>query len=855
MNNFLKKLTGIAVSTGLLLTGLTFPATADTDLGSYDFDSMTQEDLNARGNWIGVFNRNGSQQWQINADIKKGDSGASLYLPSDFGANIWYNQGENNGTGIYETSFDFYLKTVSKEINFDFMGDAPFAACKIKINDGGVIWTPDGKTSPVSAETWYNLKIVFDTNTHMVYTYFDGKLMYSASFSEDTVPRLNTGICNAYIDNLRVYKLDSFEPVTEKDDVSVTSENFDSMTQESLTAQGNWIGVLNRAGDKKWEIRNDVKKGDDGASLYLPSDFEGNIWLNQGSVDGTGLYEISFDTYLNSVPGDMSFDYATPEREFVGGIKIKEDGIWTPDNRTVPTELKKWYNLRLCIDTNRSIQTAFLDGELIYKGALNKAPLARLNITLKDAYIDNFSVTQKNEKPQLQIQAFENGGDISVKNMHNSVAVGAAYYPLTSSIKIETSADGVLNWVPVYEGVAENGIMEAMVYSEGYVRAAAYCGDLLLAVSEPAETSGLKFTENTRLSLGYYKAASKAGGGTWGDYNAEMLYNPETIGAVNAGAQMETNTGAIVGAKGVDTMTAQHGEAVLLTAQGGVSDARFDPMCAYEFGMLKSGYDSAGGTHAEKTAGRYIIMSADVMCPDFDGAKYIFSNMYNSDGVRWSQKGCCVISAYSDDDSEHGSLTVMGDKNVKSEMSLEKNTWYKVTNVIDLKESKSYVFVNSEFAVSASFKQAIPELFNVNRVVVQVSQSGLGEGTESKLYFDNFLISSVTVPYTENLGVKDFKAFINGVETPDAAAGELSFKTVMKNDGSDQNVRFIAVIYSDSSMTKIKSVKVLSEDFDGVFEKTADIKAGTISEGETAKIYAFGDFGALAPALYTNTLK
>ena len=56
-------------------------------------------------------------------------------------------------------------------------------------------------------------------------------------------------------------------------------------------------------------------------------------------------------------------------------------------------------------------------------------------------------------------------------------------------------------------------------------------------------------------------------------------------------------------------------------------------------------------------------------------------------------------------------------------------------------------------------------------------------------------------------------------------------------------------------MTKIKSVKVLSEDFDGVFEKTADIKAGTISEGETAKIYAFGDFGALAPALYTNTLK
>ena len=86
----------------------------------------------------------------------------------------------------------------------------------------------------------------------MVYTYFDGKLMYSASFSEDAVPRLNTGICDAYIDNLRVYKLDSFEPVTEKDDVSVTSENFDSMTQESLTAQGNWIGVLNRAGDKKW---------------------------------------------------------------------------------------------------------------------------------------------------------------------------------------------------------------------------------------------------------------------------------------------------------------------------------------------------------------------------------------------------------------------------------------------------------------------------------------------------------------------------------------------------------------------------------------------------------------------------
>ena len=87
MNNFFKKLTGIAVSAGLLLTGLTFPAAADTDLGSYDFDSMTQEDLNARGNWIGVFNRNGSQQWQINADIKKGDSGASLYLPSDFESN------------------------------------------------------------------------------------------------------------------------------------------------------------------------------------------------------------------------------------------------------------------------------------------------------------------------------------------------------------------------------------------------------------------------------------------------------------------------------------------------------------------------------------------------------------------------------------------------------------------------------------------------------------------------------------------------------------------------------------------------------------------------------------------------
>ena len=63
------------------------------------------------------------------------------------------------------------------------------------------------------------------------------------------------------------------------------------------------------------------------------------------------------------------------------------------------------------------------------------------------------------------------------------------------------------------------------------------------------------------------------------------------------------------------------------------------------------------------------------------------------------------------------------------------------------------------------------------------------------------------------------------------------------------------MIYSDSSMTKIKSVKVLSEDFDGVFEKTSDIEAGTISEGETAKIYVFGDFGALKPALYTNILK
>ena len=81
---------------------------------------------------------------------------------------------------------------------------------------------------------------------------------------------------------------------------------FDDMDLGVITS--NWTGnsFLNRA-TGPWEVKDDCFKGENGKSLWLPSNFESNIWLNLNGNSGLGEYEISFDFNMKTLT-DGSFD-------------------------------------------------------------------------------------------------------------------------------------------------------------------------------------------------------------------------------------------------------------------------------------------------------------------------------------------------------------------------------------------------------------------------------------------------------------------------------------------------------------------------------------------------------------------
>lgn len=185
---------------------------------------------------------------------------------------------------------------------------------------------------------------------------------------------------------------------------------FDDMDLGVITS--NWTGnnFLNRA-TGPWEVKDDCFKGESGKSLWLPSNFESNIWLNLNGNSGLGEYEISFDFNMKTLT-DSSFDWKNKAGNWFENIKISAANARVYSRKSsayVPIEEGNWYHMRFYLNTDDGVYGTYVDDTLIYEGAIDKGPVERTNMVLKNTYIDNFKIVKTIPAPEVtEISAREN---------------------------------------------------------------------------------------------------------------------------------------------------------------------------------------------------------------------------------------------------------------------------------------------------------------------------------------------------------------------------------------------------------------------------------------------------------------
>ena len=634
------------------------------------------------------------------------------------------------------------------------------------------------------------------------------------------------------------------------------SYNFDGMTQENLNSRGNWIGVYNRSGSQQWQINADIKKGDSGASLYLPSDFESNTWLNRNDCDGTGLYEISYDAYINSVNADIGFDYRATDGTWIGGIKIKTGNVWwTPFGKTYPLELKKWYNLRFVIDTDRKITATFLDGELIYKNTFTQNAVERLNSKLKDAYIDNLSVKKGTETPSITMDITEKSGSIKYPDTFSNATLNAADFQLTTDVKIETSKDGVSNWSTVYETSETSGEISTAVLSQGYLRAAMYCGDTLLAASEAKKADSVSgevlntyFTNFNGLAV-TNPAIKKADDGSinFNELNYQNMFtdreyitgtkNPYRFWCASVDSEA-------VGTFGTDDAGTGHGPALWITSTYGSTSQfmvlGYRPNTGNQFastsalGMSKEEYDAAdGNSYEEKMTNRYVSLSANVMFPDFNYKKYIYRMRFVGDNGASTQMvenaGLVVLAG----ENGEASLVFHGENRELAKVSL--NKWYNIKSVYDIKNNVVYAFLDNIYVGCYDYtnSQYMPEskhVIGISDATIVLSGTKT-EGAKSEICFDDFDVQ--TLEFSKDA---DVSYTIDGQSVSEITAGNLGEIITAKNDGSARTFSVISTIYENGDCKRIKSAAVSAISFDaGELLKTFNINVGNVTAENKVK--------------------
>lgn len=547
-----------------------------------------------------------------------------------------------------------------------------------------------------------------------------------------------------------------------------------------------------------------------------------------------GTEEVSFDVYIDSAAdrsynvkvagtgsGWMSSAYNQICVDSDGTIRSGGNGV----GYTVikQAELNTWHNIKYVFEkkTEGVRIYEFVDGALVADSGMMTAITEFHLVHIPNyTYYDNVKVVKYDAAPSVSLSGGAAAPDtLTAENLFTKVTATLADCPMATSVVFKNNGD-VIATAPV----GADGTASASVTS-GEITAHVMCGANVIAVSDAVTVEGVSGTQSKYFSMDFTNVVNYAdcytdGQTNWGNYNYYVHNNRDGFGTSNT-SHMQLNTDRTTGANGVDLKDGAHGEAVLLTGESGtVGDntfgvwARSDNPGIY-YGLSQEEYNAApGASYSEKMAAQYIVMQSSYRFPDFNAEKHLMIPFFtNASGARisWGGQGYAKVEASAG--ANTSKMVMCG--NGAEITAVQTDTWYTVTNVIDLKNATSYLFVDGEMKVKYDFSSAenMSTLINIYEIVNYQLKPDSGR---SEMYIDDFSVYALS--------------FANDIADP-AADGSIT----IQNDGSARDMSIITAIYTDSACKRLDNVVITPADFAaGELQKkvTPDV---TPASGQTAK--------------------
>ena len=521
----------------------------------------------------------------------------------------------------------------------------------------------------------------------------------------------------------------------------------------------------------------------------------------------------------------FQLDYRT-DVQWESGLHMNMDNSVTVSDsqKSGNYTMDEWHHVKYVMDVPGNVKAMYFDDEFIYAGTLDSSGSAssvmmvRLTSsdTLCNVYIDNLKINNYEDGTaniaELNVNMPE-GDSASVEDMFLTADVEATNFDAAEKVKFQTSSDNS-SWSDIGVAPIVNGVA-SLTIPQGYVRAQILAGnDYVLATTDSVDASALEFTELKKFSMNFNLVTSY----DWGSYNYYINANRDGFGTYNPdGCQFDF--AAVVNTEGINTNDGIHGECLKLTATPS-SEATFHPLGQKEdfLGMTSAAYNAAeGDNYNEKMEAQYVVIQGSFNSPDFNTNKYLFiphAADVSGANLTWMTACCPVISKNVGEDTTE---LIIGEDSV----IIEKDTWYTVANVIDLKNSTAYMFVDGKYAGKYDFSESYANLLQVRRLTVTLSAVDLTD-ENSVLYFDDF--TSYTVKYPSEIEVTDYTADDKVVYS-------------VKNDGTARTISAITTVYTvENGVMTLDKAYVTPMSFEaGEFYKRTSADIDVSTDGKVVK--------------------
>lgn len=521
----------------------------------------------------------------------------------------------------------------------------------------------------------------------------------------------------------------------------------------------------------------------------------------------------------------FQLDYRT-NAGWEGGLHMNMDNSVTVSGsqKSGNYTMDEWHHVKYVMDVPGNVKAMYFDDEFIYAGTLDSTGTAssvmmvRLTSsdTLCNVYVDNLKINNYAEGTaniaELNVNMPE-GDSASVEDMFLTADVCVTNFDAAEKVKFQTSSDNS-SWSDIGVAPIVNGVA-TLTIPQGFVRAQILAGnDYVLATTESVDASALEFTELKKFSMNFSRVTSY----DWGSYNYYINANRGGFGTYNPDA-CQFDFAAVVNTEGVNLNDGIRGECLKLTATSS-SEATFHPLGFKEdfLGMTKAAYNAAeGDNYNEKMDAQYVVIQGSFNSPDFNTAKYLFiphAADVTSANVTWMTECCPVITKNVGEDTTELKIG-------KDSVIIEKDTWYTVANVIDLKNSTAYMFVDGKYVGKHDFGASYANLLQVRRLTVTLSNVDSTD-ENSVLYFDDFSVYTVKYP--------------SEIEATDYASDNKVVYSV-KNDGTQRNISAITAVYTvEDGVQTLDKAYVTPLSFEaGELYKRASVDIDVTTEGKIVK--------------------